>query len=202
MGIFEKPWNYREPIGDTELYYNINNGTLELCFMGSNDLKLSWKDWAYNFAFWRWFRKDSQGKIFSVHWGLYKKWLLIKKFIFSLIVHHKPTKIIITGYSQGAALATYCHRDFVDEFGGLQPHTVIAGNPKCFGIIGLKRQRKVCESIVSYMNGNDVVTKIPFFMFHVGQIKLIGKKRKLFKLSIKDHFLEYYRNITLDDFIL
>lgn len=206
---FVYPWNNHEPKADTEFYFNVDkNGKCTICFNGSERLRDSLKDWLYNLMFWRSLQfdimlftygpedsKHDEYKYFTVHYGLFRKWELVRLKLSILIAFEPIIKSYeITGYSQGASTAIFCHR-WLKSIGDKTPiKTTVAGAPKLFGLLGLKRNRELCKDIICLQNKNDIVTKIPPLMFSVGTIKQFGK-RCPFVLSVKDHLLPNYNEI-------
>jgi hypothetical protein len=179
---------------DTEYHFTVDDeGTARICFMGSELVRKSISDWLYNLAFWRLFHFDEDG-LYSVHWGLYKKWLKVRRRIYKHIDDNADIiqRIELTGYSQGAAIAAFCHKWLQRfEYCVIPTKTIIAGSPKLFGLIGWKKQnQKYFKNMVSLIYKNDIVTKLPPFSKHVGNL-IIQEKRDL-RISIKDHFLPNY----------
>lgn len=189
-------FNRSEPIGDTEFHYSVKDGVATICFNGSERIRDSLMDWLLNFAAWRWFRRDYKGKVYIAHWGFMKRWVLVKPLVENLIDNTAPDSIELSGYSLGAGLATYCHHWIKQEYPGLPIKTVVAGSPKMFGWLGYKRQAERCKDIISLIYGNDIVTKVPFFMRHVGHIHFKGT-RNWGKLNIPDHYgVNYWPMMT------
>ena len=182
---------------DTEYHFSIDEkGTARICFMGSELVRKSISDWLYNFAFWRLFHIDEDG-LYSMHWGLYKKWLKVRPRIYKHLTDNadRMNRIELSGYSQGAAIATFCHKWLQkSEFLIIPRKTIVAGNPKCYGLIGWKKQQeKYYKDMISLIHKKDIVTKIPPFSKHVGV--LVKESPTSPGVSVKDHYLHNYENM-------
>ncbi|MBQ0003601.1 MAG: lipase family protein [Treponema sp.] len=88
-------------------------------------------------------------------------------------------KVIITGWSNGAAMATLAAEDFYYRT-GCKPIVITFGNPQvCFDPFTAHHILNCCDDFREYCNVNDIVTKVPPFYFHVhkinvGNFKLFG----------------------------
>jgi hypothetical protein len=201
-------WNQYDKKTDTEWYFKVDeNGKCIICFNGSEPLRDSVKDWFFNLAFWRSLKKDysvcgiknpiiNKNSFFVAHWGLSRKWEAIKrKIIIEIAVNKSLIKSYeISGYSQGASTAIFCHRWLKATGETLPIKTVVAGALKVFGLLGLKRNRELCKDVICLQNGNDIVTKLVPWYFSVGTIIQKGE-RTPFKFSEKDHLFLNYKNM-------
>jgi len=152
-------------------------------------------DWIQNFSFWKKPYKQ-MNNIFFVHSGFLKKYKAIRAIIQEAVYKNLDKKIIVLGYSQGAALALLVHEDIVFTF-GKTPETTVFGCPRVFSIFGRKTLKKRLQGVTRYHNGNDIVCRVPFtwLLFrHYGNKIHIGNKYRWWKLSIKDH-ITYSENL-------
>lgn len=85
-------------------------------------------------------------------------------------------EVVISGWSNGAAMAALAAEDFYYRT-GVRPYLVTFGAPKvCFDFITSKTIKKCCRGVREYCEKNDVVTKLPPFFWHINKIK-VGKKK-------------------------
>ncbi len=187
-------WTHKNK--DTSTEYNIyeDDKVLRISFRGST----SDMDWKQNFMIWKKPYKHMK-KLFFVHAGFLKKYKSVRDDIMPRIVdaRYAGKHIEIRGYSQGAALAILCHEDVL-FFCQYLAQTSVFGCPRVFSIFNGKVLTSRMFNVVRYQNGNDAVTKIPFLWMlyrHYGKSINIGKKRRWWKFSIKDH-AEYKRNLA------
>ncbi len=145
-------------------------------------------DWIQNFSFWK-IPYKQMNNIFFVHAGFLKKYKAIRAIIQEAVHKNLDKKIVVLGYSQGAALALLVHEDIVFTF-GKTPETTVFGCPRVFSIFGRKILKERMQGVTRYHNGNDVVCRVPFIWLlfrHYGSKIHIGNKYRWWKLSIKDH---------------
>jgi hypothetical protein len=102
------------------------------------------------------------------------------------IVGESENRVILTGHSLGAGLATIYHNTLKDL--GRKTELITFGAP----LVGNKHFTKQIES-VNVINGSDVITKLPFFYSSIKNKFFIGKKGWW---SITDHsILNYFYNL-------
>jgi len=168
------------PDTSTEWGWKIENDTLYLNFQGS----VSKLDWKQNFDFLQVPYKNMPHR-FKVHRGFLTKWKSIQAEVIKVIRDHKPKQIVITGFSQGAALATLCHEDLV--FHGHHPETWAFGSPRVFGW-KVPGNRFANLTRVSY--AGDIITGMApwFFGFrHVGREYGIGRWPRFLRIRPDFH---------------
>lgn len=194
--IFEDETNFGN--GHVEGLYGCLNGILFICFKGSHGRA----DWTDNFKFWQIDVRKMKpyGNLDSdvrVHVGFIEQYKTIRSIIHLIVKQHaKETKIIVTGHSLGGALATLCAVDiqfnFLDKF----VECVTFGSPRVGNKAFAESFNKRIPSSFRYVNGQDIVCKVPMPIFgycHVDQKIQIGKK-KFYKLfSIEDHYPNLYQ---------
>ena len=84
-------------------------------------------------------------------------------------------KVVISGWSNGAAMATLAAEDFFYRY-GIRPTVVTFGNPKvCFDPSTALHILLCCETFREYCNRNDIVTKVPPIGWHVNRFPLDKK---------------------------
>lgn len=180
-----------------ELFYNLNNikythkangldyavkksGTALYVYFEDSDGAL---DWEANLDF-----PAKHSGAFFAHRGFLRMWESAKPFILEEILNPEVKKIIISGYSHGAALAVLCHEfayrlrpDLREEIFGYG-----FGCPRVLWGIKTKMHRKIWKNFTVIKNIDDLVTHLPpafFGYFHVGEILKIGEKGKYSKID-------------------
>lgn len=132
-------------------------------------------DWKSNFDF----PARAYGSIFA-HRGFLKVWGQVKDYIHKAITDTSPAKIVVVGYSHGAALAVLCHEYIWYNFPHLQ-NSLFGVGFGCPRVIwgGCKDVCKRWERFTVVKNTNDIVTHLPprFMGYrHVGNLLTIGEK--------------------------
>ena len=139
-------------------------------------------DWKNNFDFPAKPYRDMENRWY-VHRGFLRVWKSAKEYLKDQIFNKGIKRIIIVGYSHGAALALLCHEfcvfnrpDIADKIFGYG-----FGCPRVvFGCL----RRNICERFKHFYvirNCRDIVTHLPPSILgfrHVGNIIHIGKKAK------------------------
>lgn len=140
------------------------------------------EDWINNLDFPA--RPYKRGKtVWFAHRGFMKVWKAIEPHLTDAIMDKTVKKIVIVGFSHGAALAVLCHeyawynrpdiRDSIIGYG--------YGCPRVFWGIKTKELKKRWEKFTVIRNIDDIVTHVPPAIFgfsHVGSMVKIGKKGK------------------------
>lgn len=149
--------------------------TLIILFEESNG-KLDWK---HNFMFKKRPYKD-MAMPYKVHSGFLKCWKQVEDIVIAKISNTAHKKIIIGGYSHGAALAVLCHEccwynrpDIREKIMGYG-----FGCPRVYGSFKIKPSLiERWNNFFVIRNHNDIVTHVPPRIFgytHVGKILQIG----------------------------
>lgn len=140
-------------------------------------------DWKSNFNF----PVKAYGKWF-VHRGFLEVWKQIEPKISNYISDVNIKKIVITGYSHGAAMAVLCHeyvwfnrpdlRNSLDGFG--------FGCPRVLWGVKTAEIKRRWERFTVIRNIDDIVTHVPPSMlgyFHVGKLLKIGERGKYSRID-------------------
>ncbi len=140
-------------------------------------------DWKNNLDF----PAKAYGKLF-VHKGFLDVWEAIKPRIKDYINDTSIKKIVVTGYSHGAAIAVLCHeyvwscrpdiREKIEGYG--------FGCPRVLWGIKNAEIKKRWERFTVIRNIDDIVTHVPPFIFgyfHVGTLLEIGEKGKYSRID-------------------
>lgn len=197
LNSFEKarkrPFNQENTETDTQWDYSIDeSGKLTLRFEESR----SSIDWKLNFSFLRQPYRGMKPR-FRVHSGFLKKYKSIRTTLFDVLAKSEYTTIEILGYSQGGALALLAHEDIwfhKPDFREGKLFTITFATPKVFG---WRAPKERWHGVVRIQNGNDAVTKIPFWFLgykHVGTPINLGSKRVWWKISLKEHLPDSYKD--------
>ena len=133
--------------------------------------------------------------LWFVHRGFLRVFQSIKPHVAEQIADKSVRRIIISGYSHGAALALLCHEycvyhrpdilPFIEGYGFGCPRVV-------WGLPG-RRLLKRFENFTVVRNCRDIVTHLPPWLFgfrHVGKMLHIGKGRKYG--AVGSHMAENY----------
>ena len=167
------------------------------------------RDWIVNFNFPVRPYKKMDDSIWSGHKGFIKEWKIIEPKLRKDILNPQLNKIIITGYSHGAAIALLCH-EYVWYHRPDLRETLFGygfGCPRVFW--GIKD--KVSDRWKNFLiirNGEDIVTHLPplFLGFsHVGKMLSLKNKINIFlnhsPQRILKELLLFEENIVLIKFI-
>ncbi|MBQ9134361.1 MAG: lipase family protein [Clostridia bacterium] len=140
-------------------------------------------DWKSNLDFPAKAYKRMDKTAWFAHRGFLAVWKEIEPTLAPHIADASIRKIVITGYSHGAAVAVLCHeyvwynrpdlRETVEGYG--------FGCPRVFWGIPSPNLKRRFENFTVIRNIDDLVTHLPPRVFgysHVGKLLKIGKKRK------------------------
>ena len=160
------------------------NGVLYIFFEYSK----GFNDWRINFNFPAKAYKRMGKTIWFAHRGFLKAWQEIEPMLKNEILDKTVKKIIITGYSHGAAIAILCY-EYV-WFNRPDLRTEIEGYgfgcPRVFWGFKYKAVKCRWERFTVIRNINDIFTHLPPAIFgfsHVGTLFKIGKKHKYTQLQ-------------------
>jgi len=151
-------------------------------------------DWSFNFDF-----AVKPYKRMAVRWfahrGFVTAWKLAREQIMAElepVIRGSGKRLVILGYSHGAALAVVAHEDF--KFNGYKPETHAFGCPRVLWMPS-KKIRERFSGVTLYQSRGDLVTHVPFVIMgfrHVGKVLKFGPKRPITHLP---HTLPNYRSI-------
>jgi triacylglycerol lipase len=203
--LFEKQQSFTR--GHVEGFFALEEGNLYIAFRGSDGIP----DWIDNFTFWQKvipYREKGTNKKIKVHTGFYLQYRHIRDIIHAKVERHKRDYpegcVIVTGHSLGGALATLCALDILYNFFGenLQKVKCLTyGAPRVGNNAFRKSFNKRVVNSLRYVNGDDVVCKVPYSWMgyrHVATKIKIGKRKWYKKLtgSTDDHYPQkYLRNV-------
>lgn len=190
------PW-ITEDKTDTQwkLLFSAGDGTLYLAFQGS----VSKIDWLHNFMFWVFpvFRKSYKRMpfVWFSHRGFYVKWKAVEDSVLCVVREHPGIKrVVVTGFSQGGAIAVRAHESLWFNFPQLRGkfRTVVFGAPRTIWFWNSWKLKERFRGLVRYEAGWDVVVKLPSVLFgyrHMGEKRKVGRKWYQPSLRfVKNHF--------------
>ena len=171
-------------------YVQREGSTLYLLFEKSNGAT----DWKNNLDFPAKPYHNMDGTWF-VHRGFLRVFKTIEPFIAPAVADKNVRRIVISGYSHGAALALLCHEycvfnrpDIADAVFGFG-----FGCPRVVWGMLKKSVKKRFENFTVVRCKNDLVTHLPPWFFgyrHLGKLLQIGRGRRLG--GVDSHRPEYY----------
>ena len=179
---------YARTESDGSYYFERRGNTLYLFFQESVEKK----DWRNNFDFPAKPYRDMEIKWY-VHRGFLRVWKEIKERVKEQIADETVKKIVVAGYSHGAAIAVLCYEFCVFH----RPSAAVVGYgfgcPRVlFGFPPKEIRDRFCNFYV-IRNSSDIVTHLPpkcFGYRHVGNILHIGLNSRYG--LIKSHLAENY----------
>ena len=166
-------------------------------------------DWKNNFSFFAKPYKDME-PVWRCHRGFLKVWKSIQDYLKDVVFDMSVEKIIIVGYSHGAAIATLCHEYVWFNRPDLR-YTLEGygfGCPRCYFGRMNKQLKARWENFTPIRNLNDIVTHVPpraFGFRHVNKVMKIGTKGELVstptKLNCVNAHLPANYTCSLEDLI-
>ncbi|KAL9641522.1 hypothetical protein ABK040_013443 [Willaertia magna] len=182
----------------SKAYFNPDDKTLVISFRGT--VKTSIKDWSHNLDLGKkkvYFNGKYIGK---VHSGFYKEYMLVRDDLQKLLKEYNgdASKIIITGHSQGAALAELAALDYSlsNKDAKSKVQLISFGQPR----VGDKTHAELVDKeindyarvVSSYKGGQDIVTTVPPTLFGFKQAGVEIDVSCSAKGSIKCHDMGGY----------
>jgi hypothetical protein len=177
---------YRGPEGDLLVAFGPTRGNL---YVEPNE---TWghfwaqgKDWLQNFRAWK--KSLTVGsKVYQAHAGFVSEYVGLRDVIFAQIKVYQPGKITLTGFSQGAAHATLCHRDLLHNFPAIRVSTTVFASPKVYGMSGQIEFDGRAANKIGYdferieVYGDPVVKLAPWWLnyWHVGPVSRLGNPKQ------------------------
>lgn len=160
--------------------------TLYLCFQWSNGRE----DWKNNFDFPARPYSD-MGIKWRCHRGFLRVWKSIKPFIADAVHDGSVKRVVVIGYSHGAAIATLAHEyvwyereDLRDDLEGYG-----FGCPRCYWGRMKANLKERWKNFHPVRNLDDIVTHLPPRIFgfrHVNDVIKVGKKGQ-YKFTLKEN---------------
>lgn len=164
----------------TQWGWKLEDGVLNINFQGS----VSKRDWIQNFDFLR-VPYKSMPKKFRVHRGFLTKWKSVQADVMRVVETSEFKTLIVTGFSQGGALASLCHEDLV--FRGYVPVTYAFGSPRVFSWF---TPRDRFENLFRVTLNWDPIPGLAPWSWgyrHVGRELHYGRKPRWFRIWPWDH---------------
>jgi len=160
-------WEKFEVNENIEYYIGMKEGTMYIFLRGSDE----WKDWAQNLDTNSIDIDDGQ-----MHLGFFEDNKRIEDHCY--LAMKGVQKIVIAGHSKGAAQALILTYFAQKKFPGKDIYCVAVASPKCMS----KKLIARVKNTVVIINGEDYVTKIPFWKFNHPNIIRIGKRNLFFMI--------------------
>lgn len=186
LGSFGKDYEHiRDEQSGIDLYFSQKDGIDQIVLYGSDEKN----DWITNFTFGfkKWKRPDyaKEDTKIRVHSGYFDGWYRIREKVLGKIT---SDKILVTGYSMGGGLSSIIAVDIQYNKNPKELLCVDFDGAKVWNKAGRNSFNKRVSNSFRIINGNDIVTKIPPFYYAAGVHQIhIGKRKRWWKLSIKDH---------------
>ncbi|MGM9647502.1 MAG: hypothetical protein ACI3YH_05170 [Eubacteriales bacterium] len=146
------------------------------------------EDWKNNFNFPARAYRQAGSPTWYAHRGFLKVWKTVKSYVTADIMDPDVQKIVISGYSHGAALAVLCHeyvwhsrpdlQQSLEGYGFGCPRVV-------FGVLS-KELRSRWAHFTVIRNRDDLVTHLPpaaFGFTHVGKMLEIGQRGRYTRID-------------------
>lgn len=153
--------------------YERDGDTLYIYFEGSNGAT----DWKNNFDFPAKPYRDMKNKWFA-HRGFLTVWKTIEPYLQAEIYDLTVNKIVIGGYSHGAAIALLCHEYCKFNRPDVTIESYGFGCPRVVWGFMRKAVKERFEGFTVIRNGKDIVTHVPPAIFgyrHAGDMLKIGR---------------------------
>lgn len=147
------PW-ITEPTTDTQWKHETVGGVLYIAFQGS----VSRLDWLQNIMFWKKPYKRMK-KVWFAHAGFVKKWKAVEDDV--LIAAEGTDKIMVSGFSQGAAIAQLCFESIRFHFPDKKSSCLVYASPLVFGMVSSRNVMDRIEDIQLIERHHDLICKMP-----------------------------------------
>lgn len=173
----------------TQFYITRIADVPHLVFQGSADPKLDGAmDWKYNLSAWIKPYKR-MNKVWFAHHGFVTVWKAIEDHLKERL--QGETKLVIAGYSHGAALTTLAHEYFT--FNGVDTMSYAFAGPRVLWFPPKEIDERFDKYTLIRNTGDLVTHAAPAFTGykHVGNSKTIGYSDQ--NLSVKWHYPNEYR---------
>ena len=160
-------------------------GSTLYIFLESSD---GCEDWKNNFDFPIKFNRQDGDIPFRCHRGFLRVWESIKSHLKDAIMDTEVDKIIVAGFSHGAALSVLCYEyvwylreDIRDKIEGYA-----FGCPRVLWGVNAKKIAHRWDNFTVIRNIDDLISHLPPFLFgyfHVGRLLEIGEEGKYSKID-------------------
>ena len=172
-GNFDNKKKFENVFTDTEGRTGIYKDYFVVDFQGSDSIK----DWILNLIIVKKVMPygNEKSKI-RVHYGFIKAYKSVRDELHKRFLDSKKSKVFLTGFSMGGALATLAAVDFQYNF-DVEVLAATTGSPRVGNYAFAKSYNKRVPDTTRYKYGNDIVTSLPpwfFFYKHVKTKKHVG----------------------------
>jgi len=160
MGVDMYNWSTSGPWingkADTQYKHKLDEGVLYIAFQGS----CSKRDWLQNFMFWKKPYKEMNGTWFA-HSGFVSKWKAVEDSIINIVRESEAQRVIVSGFSQGAAIAQLCHESIRFHHPIRDVFCLAYASPRVFSMVGFRHVKKRLSGITLFERWHDIVCKLP-----------------------------------------
>ncbi len=180
---------------DTQGMFGVAHGdTLVVAFRGSEETGIA--DWITDLKFVQQVFPYGEGgnKKVKVHYGFIQAYKSVRDAVLNEARNTPYKKVICTGHSLGAALATLAALDIRYNFPDKEVRCYTFGSPKVGNKDFAKSYNKRVPETYRFVNGSDTVPNIPPGSYrHVGKKEPVGDTKKkdwkaIASKVIQDHF--------------
>lgn len=180
---------------DTQgLFGEANDNTFVVAFRGSEetgiadwitDLKIAQQVFPYD---------ESGNKKVKVHFGFIQAYKSVRESVLKAAKETPHKRIVCTGHSLGAALATLCALDIKFNLPDKDVDCYTYGSPKVGNKDFVDSYNKRVPNTYRFVNGKDAVPQIPPVAYdHVGELHHLTRQQAESKAAVvEDHFPANY----------
>ena len=175
---------------DSDYAFQRDGDTLYLLFESSVEVS----DWRYNFDFPATPYSD-MGIPWKCHRGFLAAWKSIKPYIEEYVLDQTVKRIVVVGYSHGAAIATLAHEYVWFNRPDLREDNLEGygfGCPRCYWGLMKPELKERWKNFHPIRNENDIVTHVPPMLFGFQHVNDLIKVYSGEKSVIMAHLFEEY----------
>lgn len=176
--------HFRDEKSGIDVFLFREQDTDIVVIQGSIDVK----DWLTNFTFWRKPVYARKGSRVRAHAGYLSGWERLRDGVLGKVT---AKNILVTGFSMGGGLSNLVALDVQYNNPASSVVCVDFAGPRIWNKAGQESYNKRVLNTYRFVNGNDVVSKVPPWYRYGGKEENIGDERKAWKFSIAEH-LEFY----------
>lgn len=179
-------------------YFIMLDGTDLYLLFQESDGKKDWKDNLNFIPFPCKVYKNQENKLLC-HRGFMKEYKSGNDEIMAELIvaihQHTPKRVIVSGWSNGGAMALLATED-IHYRTGIKPILITFGSPKvAYNKETVKTFENACLSITEWCHVCDIVTDVPFGGKHVRRVD-IGEKKPFGKLNPWKYHTNYDKYLT------
>ncbi len=171
---FQLTAKFENPGSDTQGILGIaNNRTFVVAFRGSEETGIT--DWITDAKFIQAEFPYSKTKNLMVHQGFLEAYQTVREAVISAVNDNPHKRVICTGHSLGAGLATLCALDIQNNVSGKMTYCYTFGSPKTGNTQFATAYNQNVKQTFRFVNGSDIVPSVPPGDYkHVGELCHVG----------------------------